>query len=103
MIELGRRLGLLAESMDLVVRCQIARQHRLQGHGAPQTLLPREIDHAHAATGNLSDHKIITKRNSDLFFAGPQVERPSFRRQQGESLIGPAAGDCQVRGARSSF
>ena len=61
MIEVGRRLGLLAEPAHVVGRSELAAQDHLQRHRAFQALLASFVDHAHAAAGNLAEQFVVAE------------------------------------------
>ncbi len=49
MPQAGGGPGLDLEAADVLRRCQVRGQDHLDGHGAVEGLLPRLVDHAHAA------------------------------------------------------
>ena len=52
-VELGGQLCLLVEALDVLLRRHLAGQDRLQGDHAVQAVLPRQVNRAHAAAGEL--------------------------------------------------
>jgi hypothetical protein len=57
------RLG--AEALHRVFGCQLAREDHLERHDAVKALLPRLVDHAHAAAGDLLQQVVASKRPRD--------------------------------------
>ena len=61
MVEVGGRLGLGMEPLDGALGSQLTGQNHLQGHQAMEAHLPRLIDHAHAAAGDLLQQLVIAE------------------------------------------
>src|SRR5262245_20975110 len=60
-VQLGRRLGLVPESLKLaLVECRCERQH-LQRDAAPERDLVGLIHHAHAAATDLTNDPVVAK------------------------------------------
>ena len=107
-VELGGRLGLLAEPLDLLVRCQVAGQDHLEGDRAAEALLPRQVDHAHPAAGDLPDHRIIAERPAHHRVGVPGPEGQGTCKLEGARLVripprrGPPGRPCPRPGSTSA-
>ena len=61
MPQAGGGPGLDLEAADVFRRCQVRGQDHLDGHGAVQGLLPRLVDHAHAAPADFFQELVGTE------------------------------------------
>ena len=61
MIEVGRRLGLGVEALDVGLVGELAGQDHLEGDGAVEADLPGLEDDAHAAAGDLADDLVVAE------------------------------------------
>ncbi len=93
MVELGGRLGLLAEPPELLVRCQGAGQDHLQRDRAPQALLPRQVHHTHTAAGDLLDHLVIAERSGRHRVGRPGPDGQCAYQVEGAGLLQPRLDD----------
>ena len=61
MVQLGGCLGLMIEAGDLLLVQQGGERQNFQGNFAAQRDLPRFVDHAHPAAGDLGQDAIIAE------------------------------------------
>ena len=92
-VEVGRRLRLGAEALHVGRRRQLAGQDHLEGDDAVQAHLPRLVDDAHAAAGDLLQQLVVAEvahrrpRGHGRALPGCQGRRGAERLGQAAKLV----------------
>ena len=94
-IEVGNRLGLVAEPEEVVARGEPAGQDHLQGDRAIEAPLARLEDDTHASTAELRDQFIVAER-ADLGARRGGVAMPRGK------VVAPELGESSTALASSS-
>ena len=95
-VEVGGRLGLDVEAFDIGLGGELAGEDHLQRDGAVEANLPRPVDDAHAAPGDLLEQLVVAEVADGL---GPISRRRGGRRSVERGSVAVIAIDCRlVRG-----
>ena len=75
MVEVGRRLGLGVEALDVGLVGELAGEDHLERDGAVEAHLPGPEDDAHAAAGDLADDLVVAEVADVRWCGGPSPGR----------------------------
>jgi hypothetical protein len=85
MVETGGDLGLGLEALDVGGGSELAGQDHLEGDETVEAHLPRLVDNAHAAAGDLLQQLVVAEITDAG--AGRPCHRPDRLRQPGEAIL----------------